>query len=113
VAHPLGGGQPREGFKFKQVVREVEGHLDGRSGTAVLVEAINVRLQLTAIANYLLTALFEGDLHVYAGRSANVTPKDSLFHTGGVLCPNRRPLRIDYVLLTHGLSQGFGTLADQ
>jgi len=78
--------------------------LDGPSLVRVLIEAVDVQLQLVAIANDLLTPLLKGDLHVAAVSRSNVSPEHLLFTlnlaASRVLRANRPALWIDDVFFS-------------
>jgi hypothetical protein len=63
-----------KGLKFSEIFSEVEDHLNRAPNVRVLVEAVDVKPELVAVANDLLATLLEGNLHVLSISGADVGP---------------------------------------
>ena len=92
---------------FGDIILKIQAHLDYGPLRVVLIVGINIYLELSTIADNLLTTLLKGCFHVLDWCRPNVCPQSQLHfalkNRGGVFGSNAAALRIGDVLIAHRL----------
>jgi len=103
-----------KGLKLREVLGEVENHLDEPALVRVLIEAVDGQLQLVTATDNLLTPLLKSHFHVAAVSRSDVSPEHLLFAVNlapsSVLRANGPALWIDDVFLSQCPRQLLGAL---
>jgi hypothetical protein len=105
-------GNGFQSFVFRHVVREVEDELYRLSRVLVIVIAVYVRLELSAVSDDSLPPLLKGTLDMLSRSRSQIGPKSELlaaaFIGSDVLCADAATLGIDMKVDSHGPRKVFG-----